>query len=196
MNEYDAWDAIDNFQPDKALEIWRTLMSKENNQDKKDSLKSNSCYALLELNRIDEARKIYLELFEKYQTHKYLHQLCMVERKANNYNKALYYLNLEKEMISPDNTLALSANLYEFAKLNELIGNIDKALKLSKDCLSLSLTCDDDIMLACANRLLGDVYLKIDIEKAKPYYLKAKNIFANAEDIFAANEIDQLMNDL
>lgn len=199
MNKYtesDAWDAMDNYRPEHALKIWNSLILESENKDEIDNFKSNSCYALLGLNRIDEAREIYIELFNKHKNHQYAHQLCMVEREAKNYKKALKYLEIEKGLISQNDILAKSANLYEYGKINELMGEFSIAMDYAQKCIKESLKCDDLIMLACANRLLGDIYSHSDIDEAAVCYIQAQKYFTNAGDDFGAKEVEELIEGL
>lgn len=48
----------------------------------------------------------------------------------------------------------------------------------------------DLIMLACANRLLGDVRRHSNTDEALTYYSQAKKIFFDAGDSVGANEVD------
>ena len=194
QNEELAWEALESNHPQKALKIWLDLIQAENRQLEKDNLKSNSCYALLALGQVDQAREIYLELFNKHKTHKYAHQLCMVERESENFDKAIEYLELEKKLIPDSDSLSLSANLYEFGKVNQLLGNHEDSLEYALQSMTEAQKCSDLIMKACAHRLMGDVLSKKDKDKSNEYYLAAKDLFLDAEDEFGANEIDELLN--
>ncbi len=196
IDESKAWEAMNNYDPQKALDIWGELISREDNEERKAEYMSHSCYALLALNRIDDARKIYQELFQKSNSHVYAHQLCMVEREAGNYERALEYLAIEQSLIDEDNILAVAANLYELGKVNELMKNFEEALDFSMECLELSLQCDDLVMLACANRLLGDVYAYSESDEAVSYYLQAQKIFHDLGDSVSEEEIEDKIVDL
>lgn len=190
-----AWKYMDQRQPAKALNVWNELIARAEGEGR-DNLESNSCYALIALNRIEEARSIYLRLYDKHRNHRYAHQLCMVEREAGGYEKALEWLNIEKQLIDTDDILSIAANTYEYGKINELMGNYNQAEKYAEECMSLSLKQSDLIMLACANRLLGDVRRHSNTDEALIYYSQAKKIFFDAGDSVGAEEVDDRMAEL
>lgn len=191
--EEDAWQAMDNYRPQDALNVWTRLIDSETNPEKALSLRSNSGYALLGLGQFEEARDLYKELFEETNSHRFLHQLCMVERDAENYDQALTYLNQERDLINKDDNFAIAINLYEFGKVNELQGNYEEALEYANKCHETSLKCDDLILLACANRLLGDILRYTDKGEAEEFYQQAQKLFINAGDDFAADEVEELI---
>lgn len=90
-----TWMYMDQHQPTEALNVWNELIARADGEDR-DNLESNSCYAVIALYRIEEARSIYLRLYEKHRNHRYAHQLCMVERESGDYEKAIEWLNVEK----------------------------------------------------------------------------------------------------
>ena len=149
----DAWTAYESGNYNKAKEIWKIILDTNNS----DEAQSGYCYTLCSLKEFDEARMIYQGLRAKTNDHLYLHQLCMVEREAQNYDKAMDYIKREAKLINESDSLMFAANLYEQAKISELMGDIDIALEIAIKCDEISLKCDDLIMKACSKRLLGDV---------------------------------------
>lgn len=195
LQDSKAWQLMNQNQPESALMVWNDLIGNAKGEER-DNFESNSCYALIALNRENEAREIYMRLFAKSYNHRYAHQLCMVERKVGNFEKAIEWLEVEEKLISSNDTLALAANIYEYGKVNELIGNRSEAERYAEVCIELSMRQNDLIMLACANRLMGDVIRHSNVEKAVVYYAQAQKCFFDAGDLVGVDEIDDLIAQL
>ena len=126
-----------------------------------------------------------------------LHQLAMVEREEEHFQKAYDLIMTEAAIIIehfPDDVLKKSVNLYEQGYLQFKLGNICLAEKLLQATLNLALQTDDLINHACAYRALAEVMLaKRDIKRAKLYAQKALACFEKAGDGVGATELKGLM---
>lgn len=152
-------------------------------------------YTLVSLNKFDKAQEIYSNLYETTKSHIYLHQLAMVERERNNYLEALKYIELEENLIDKNDNLAISVNLYEKAKLNELLSNLELADEIAKECLLKSLKTEDKISQACAYRLIGDIKLKLnEFEVSIKNYDKSLKKFDEAGDKIGKLEVEVKLN--
>ena len=126
-----------------------------------------------------------------------LHQLAMVEREEEHFQKAYDLIMTEAAIIIehfPDDVLKKSVNLYEQGYLQFKLGNICLAEELLQATLNLALQTDDLINHACAYRALAEVMLaKRDIKRAKLYAQKALACFEKAGDGVGATELKGLM---
>lgn len=126
-----------------------------------------------------------------------LHQLAMVEREEEHFQKAYDLIMTEATIITehfPDDVLKKSVNLYEQGYLQFKLGNIHLAEELLQEKLNLALQTDDLVNHACAYRALAEVMLaKRDIKRAKLYAQKALAYFEKAGDGVGATELKGLM---
>ena len=126
-----------------------------------------------------------------------LHQLAMVEREEEHFQKAYDLIMTEAAIIIehfPDDVLKKSVNLYEQGYLQFKLGNIHLAEELLQETLNLALQTDDLVNHACAYRALAEVMLaKRDIKRAKLYAQKALACFEKAGDGVGATELKGLM---
>ena len=126
-----------------------------------------------------------------------LHQLAMVEREEEHFQKAYDLIMTEAEIITdhfPDDLLKKSVNLYEQGYLQFKLGNICLAEELLQATLNLALQTDDLINHACAYRALAEVMLaKKDINMAKSYVQQALTCFEEAGDRVGATDLKDLM---
>lgn len=126
-----------------------------------------------------------------------LHQLAMVEREEEHFQKAYDLIMVEAEIITDhfsDDLLKKSVNLYEQGYLQFKLGNICLAEELLQATLNLALQTDDLINHACAYRALAEVMLaKKDINMAKSYVQQALTCFEEAGDRFGATDLKDLM---
>ena len=126
-----------------------------------------------------------------------LHQLAMVEREEEHFQKAYDLIMTEATIITehfPDDVLKKSVNLYEQGYLQFKLGNIHLAEELLQETLNLALQTDDLVNHACAYRALAEVMLaKRDIKRAKLHAQKALACFEKAGDGVGATELKGLM---
>ena len=126
-----------------------------------------------------------------------LHQLAMVEREEEHFQKAYDLIMVEAEIITdhfPDDLLKKSVNLYEQGYLQFKLGNICLAEELLQATLNLALQTDDLINHACAYRALAEVMLaKKDINMGKSYVQQALTCFEEAGDRVGATDLKDLM---
>ena len=126
-----------------------------------------------------------------------LHQLAMVEREEEHFQKAYDLIMTEATIITehfPDDVLKKSVNLYEQGYLQFKLENIHLAEELLQETLNLALQTDDLVNHACAYRALAEVMLaKRDIKRAKLYAQKALACFEKAGDGVGATELKGLM---
>lgn len=181
----DAWQAFEDKDYSKAKKLWQSAID----SNPEDGVLSGHCYTLCALKDFDEARRIYNSLWYKTNSHIYLHQLCMVEREAGNYEQALSFIQREAKVLDKDNDLAVAANLYEQGKLKQLMGMMDHALAIAQECEMKASKCDDLIMKACASRLLDEIYASSNAEASAQYMLKAANFFIEAKDEVGLSEV-------
>lgn len=126
-----------------------------------------------------------------------LHQLAMVEREEEHFQKAYDLIMTEATIITehfPDDVLKKSVNLYEQGYLQFKLENIHLAEELLQETLNLALQTDDLVNHACAYRALAEVMLaKRDIKRAKLHAQKALACFEKAGDGVGATELKGLM---
>ena len=126
-----------------------------------------------------------------------LHQLAMVEREEEHFQKAYDLIMTEATIITehfPDDVLKKSVNLYEQGYLQFKLENIHLAEELLQETLNLALQTDDLVNHACAYRALAEVMLaKRDIKRAKLHAQKALACFEKAGDGVGATELKNLM---
>ena len=126
-----------------------------------------------------------------------LHQLAMVEREEEHFQKAYDLIMTEAAIITehfPDDLLKKSVNLYEQGYLQFKLENIHLAEELLQETLNLALQTDDLVNHACAYRALAEVMLaKRDIKRAKLHAQKALACFEKAGDGVGATELKGLM---
>lgn len=126
-----------------------------------------------------------------------LHQLAMVEREEEHFQKAYDLIMTEATIITehfPDDVLKKSVNLYEQGYLQFKLENIHLAEELLQETLNLALQTDDLVNHACAYRALTEVMLaKRDIKRAKLHAQKALACFEKAGDGVGATELKGLM---
>jgi len=131
------------------------------------------------------------------EQHIALHQLAMVEREEEHFQKAYDLIMVEAEIITdhfPDDLLKKSVNLYEQGYLQFKLGNICLAEELLQATLNLALQTDDLINHACAYRALAEGMLaKKDINMAKSYVQQALTYFEEAGDRVGATDLKDLM---
>jgi len=189
----DAWELFEAKEFDKAKFAWDEIIKDESIPENYSGL----AYTLTALKEFEEARSIYQRLWSEEKSHIWLHQLCMVEREAGQYEKAFEFIDREYSLISSDNIVAIAANLYERGKLFQLLGEIQKSLHVANECWEYSKKCDDLIMKGCSQRLLGDVYKEIGVfHQFLAYYFKAADYFVEADDLIGSNEIFRLLQEL
>lgn len=126
-----------------------------------------------------------------------LHQLAMVEREEEHFQKAYDLIMTEATIITehfPDDVLKKSVNLYEQGYLQFKLENIHLAEELLQETLNLALQTDDLVNHACAYRALAEVMLaKRDIKRAKLHAQKALACFEKVGDGVGATELKGLM---
>ena len=129
-----------------------------------------------------------------------LHQLAMVEREEEHFQKAYDLIMTEAAIITehfPDDVLKASVNLYEQGYLQFKLGNIHLAEELLQETLNLALQTDDFVNHACAYRGLAEVRLaKGDIKTAKSDAQKALACFEKAGDTVGAAGLKDLMTQI
>lgn len=129
-----------------------------------------------------------------------LHQLAMVEREEEHFQKAYDLIMTEAAIIAkhfPDDVLKTSVNLYEQGYLQFKLGNIHLAEELLQETLNLALRTDDFVNHACAYRGLAEVMLaKGDIKMAKSDVQKALACFEKAGDTVGVAGLKDLMTQI
>ena len=164
-------------------------------------------YPLSALGLVDKAVDNYEKLGELGKKSKNLeivvqalHQIGMVYREAEQYNKAISYFEKEQNMIHKhfiDNHLFLAANLYEIGYTLLLDGHVEVAYSFLVDSLTESEKSKDLIMKACAERGLGEFYVKQDKPVAAQAYFEASILsFKEAGDEIGAIEVVELLEKL
>lgn len=193
LTQNDAWKALDELKAHEALEIWNELIQNTQDESEKDLLRSNSCNALIDLGRFDEARTIYLELFEKDQSIDSLHSLAMLERETENFKQALEYVKTAFSLIKESDHEAYAKFYYEYSKNYELLGELDQARDYCQKCHESSLLSKNQLMNALSLRLQGDLMLYSDTHRAKGLYFKAQELFHAIGDEFACDELEDII---
>lgn len=131
------------------------------------------------------------------EQHIALHQLAMVEREEEHFQKAYDLIMVEAEIITdhfPDDLLKKSVNLYEQGYLQFKLGNICLAEELLQTTLNLALQTDELINHACAYRALAEVMLaQKDINMAKSYVQQALTCFEEGGDRVGATDLKDLI---
>lgn len=174
--------------PKQAEETAFAFSQNSNEQVEKDELNWARAYALVELKRFDEARKIWADIFNRNKTHKALHQIGYVERSEGNLEKALEIYASERDLISSEDRTAVAANLYELTFCNFLLGNEKAALIYFSEYEQIEFDEPDLIERACFFRLKGDL-LGNKVELARVAYNESIRLFLAADDKIGAQEI-------
>jgi tetratricopeptide (TPR) repeat protein len=191
-----AWLAYEERNYEQAEQIWLHLLEAECDSRLRHEYQAQYAYVLVALERYDEARSVYRELYTQTQDHQYLHRLAEIEREAKNFAQALHWLTLEQETIAVSNTLARAANFYELGKVYEETGELKQGLEFAKKCLNESSKLEDGVMKACAHRLMGDVLRHQNIEKACDHYEQASKEFQRANELSGVEEVHSLLVEL
>lgn len=181
--------------PKDADQLAINYISESNDQNEIDELNWARAYALVALNNYIEAKKIWLEIFNRTKSHKALHQVGYVERSAGNLETALSIYENERQEISNSDQVALGANLYELSYCNLLLGNNERALHFFHKYELLDFEEPDLIERACFYRLKGDLFAANNIESAKIAYMKSLSYFKEANDDVGASEIQSRLLD-
>lgn len=181
--------------PKQAEEIAFAFSQNSNIQTEKDELNWVRAYALVELKRFDEARKIWTDIYNRNKAHKALHQIGYVERSEGNLEKALEIYVSERELISSEDRTATAANLYELTFCNFLLGNEKAALKYFSEYEKIEFDEPDLIERACFFRLKGDLSVN-NVELALAAYNESIRLFLAADDEIGAQEIRNKLQSL
>lgn len=186
----------------EAEHIYEELFSRELSAKEEIQVRFNYGYYLLERKRFEEAIDNYRRtlVLAQNENNKELisqsyHQIGMVYRVMEQYDKALDQFQQEREYINrhfPDNILFLAANSYEIGYthlLNNQLGDAKKHLDLS---IRYALESGDYIMIACYYRGLGDYYGKrSNLDKAMRMYKESIAFFKQADDIKGMQEVKE-----
>lgn len=164
-------------------------------------------YPLSELGFVEEAIENYFEL-EKIGREisnqeiisQAIHQRGMVYRQNKEYSKALKTFDVEKNFIQktfPNNDLFIAANLYEIGYTNLLKNNLEEAYHHLTKSLKLAKQTNDFIMIASAQRGLGEFHSKQKQYDESIEYLKEslKN-FEKVSDDIGASEIEKMIQSI
>ena len=174
--------------PKQAEELALAFSQNSIEQVEKDELNWARAYALVELKRFDEARKIWTDIFNRNKTHKALHQIGYVERSEGNLEKALKCYESERDLISSEDKTAVAANLYELTFCNFLLGNEKAALVYFSEYEQIEFDEPDLIERACFFRLKGDMSDN-NVEIARTAYNESIRFFLAYDDEIVAQEI-------
>lgn len=175
--------------PKDADQLAINYILESNDQNEIDELNWARAYTLVALKNYAEAKKIWVEIFNRTKSHKALHQMGHVERCAGNIETELSIYVNESQEISHGDQIALGANLYELSYYNLLLGNNEKALHFFHKYELLEFEVPDLIERACFYRLKGDLFAANNIELAQIAYIKSLSYFKNADDDVGASEI-------
>lgn len=181
--------------PKQAEEIAFTTSLQSKDQSEKDELNWARAYALVELKRFDEARKIWTDIFDRNKNHKALHQIGYVERSEGKLENALAIYSSEKDLISSEDRTAVAANLYELTFCNFLLGNEEAALLYFSKYEKIEFDEPDLIERACFFRLKGDLS-SYNVELARVAYNESIRLFLAADDEIGAQEIRNKLQSL
>lgn len=157
-----------------------------------------------EVELVDEAIDNYLkleELGEKISKRDIVsqatHQIDMVYRQSKQYIEALKYFRKEQELINmffQDNFLFKAANNYEIGYTHLLLGNYGKSFSFLSKSLKEALQTEDYIMIACAQRGLGEYCLKMEKHSlALNYFNESIESFKRASDFYGVSEVKELI---
>lgn len=131
------------------------------------------------------------------EQHIALHQSGMVERMAEDYKKATDYFLQEENIIRnffPNDTLTISANLYEQGYIAMKLHNLSLAEKTMLSALDFAEKSNDLISIGCAYRGLGEIMKAADNSKsATAYFQKAIDAFQKAGDPYDVTEVEEQM---
>ncbi|MCQ2913978.1 MAG: methyltransferase domain-containing protein [Alphaproteobacteria bacterium] len=131
INSWTAWLHLGNFtylknDYNKAIEYYDIALSRAADDDSKNIILSNKASSLLELEKIDEAEEIFIDLEEINPNQPdILLALAQIAEKRNQYEQAsLTYLRLLKVQNDPVNHISLGNCLYCMMMENIDISNI------------------------------------------------------------------------
>jgi tetratricopeptide (TPR) repeat protein len=187
----EAWLAFEEGRLTESQRLWRGLIAAADSERQRDEYRAHYAYVLVAMSRFGEARALYERLFDRYGSHRYLHQLAMVEREAGEFSAALDLLDREDAMLPADAPLAKAANLYERALVHFRLGRSRAAHELLDKCLAAAIASEDPTMLGAAHRLQGDMFAMRDPARAGNAYRLAIDYFRAAQDRFGEAEIEE-----
>lgn len=196
MNPENAWKALENGDLQGAEDIWNSLLSKASTQEETDSANWGLGYVLVAQKRFSEAESIWSEIFKRTGDHKALHQIGMVKRDSGELGDALSVFAQEHALISEDDVLSKSVNLYELCYVNHLLGNAAQALSFFHEYESIAGQSGDLIEEACFYRLKGDIFFASERSTAKLAFENARARFYKANDIVGLKEITERLMSL
>lgn len=164
-------------------------------------------YVKSELKKFDEARSIYDELRGIAKSNLNfqdeliaIHQLGMVERMAENYDKAQELFNEELELLRirhPNWHIGFAANYYEQGYILLKKNKLFEAENLMNESLRYAELSNDQIALGCSQRGLGEINkAKGEIEKAKSYFEQSIVAFKEGEDLVGVTEVNRMLDEI
>lgn len=183
-----------------AKNIYNRLFISDLTVEEKIQVRFNYGYLLLEQQQMQDALHNYeaalhlaQHLGDKERISQAYHQIGMVYRLAENYEKALDHFKIERNYIErnfPNNQLFIAANAYETGYTNLLAENIKNAAPHLNAALTHSLKTNDPVMTACAYRGLGDLYrAQKNYEAAENAYKQSVFHFTKAQDEMGVSEV-------
>lgn len=200
-----AFAAFDNSEFDRALILYQQALTDHTpDPDTQHHIRYMIAFTHAQAGQHDTARHIYQMLLNRtdhiVKQHRLLHQLAMVERLAENYNRARTYLSREQVILTalPDaRPMAHAANLYEQGILHYLEGQHQQAKHTLRQALHIAKQSGDPVSRACALRGLGDAYAATDQTcAAQTYYQRSLNYFQQANNTQGADEIEARLRTL
>jgi len=186
-----AWQAFEEGRFTESDELWRRCIASAGSERERDAHRSRHAYVLIALARFEEARAVYRELFERHGSHRYLHQLAMVEREAGNLDRARELLEREAGMLPAEDALARGANLYERTLVHHRLGRRRAAAELLDACLGAAQASGDPTMLGAAHRLEGDLAAGTEPRRARAAYERAIAWLRTAGDEYGVAEVER-----
>ncbi len=160
-------------------------------------------YVKCALKKFDEAR-VYghtlLKIAEEgneLDLHIALHQNGMIERMAENYDRALQIFLKEAQIIHrdyPDDSMRIAANLYEQAYVLHRQFLHEKALTLMERSLQHALKSADPTTIACSYRGMGEIEKALGhSEKAIGYLQQSLKAFKQTNDVIGIEEVENML---
>lgn len=203
-----AFELFESKQLIEAEEIYKECLSlMDTSTNKYEAALHWLGYVKSELKKFEDARSIYLELREIAKSSLNLqdeiiaiHQLGMVERMAENYDKAQELFDEELTLLRSSNPnwyVGFAANFYEQGFILFKKNNLFEAEKLMYQSLRYAEQSNDQIALGCSLRGLGEINkAKGEIEKAKRYFEQSILAFKEGENLVGVTEVNRMLGEI
>lgn len=202
-----AFQLFEKKEYEASKNIYEKLLAEDLSAESEIQLRFGYGYVLSELGLVEEALANYKWMGELGAATSNLeimsqsvHQIGMVYRQAERYEEALIYFEKEQKFIQQHfekNLLFIAANLYELGYTHLLLSHNDHACSLLTESLHAAKEAEDPVMIACAQRGLGEYFINRQKPRAAHASLKQSvTYFQEAQDEIGVAEVEEMIKQL